>query len=447
MHDSLPTGDLTELLGSPSAACSKAAVPIPHDPDHLVQPLSSGLDHDAPYHLVVVGGQEVPVGYGGWSGPNWTETIQKWLSGTTGMMPLSPAAEGASNLMPGEKRNGSVTSPSSPNAQHRQFLDAQSSETLVLPEDAVDISESSPAPINPATVQRGERDTQDEKDLGGQSGDAVNADTRYLKPESATHAHPTTGSASTAMGRSDSSDTTNTDRSVRTDMQSELSAEEIAKVENNPVQASAIQDELQSPYLLVTKERLMGIYCSLWVHRSCAHLVQGSSTGTVTAGLLAGKLGNKGAACISLKIVDTRFLFVCAHLAAHSEKSALRQANVKKIKEELIIDTFSEEHEAKEKPKLKRGMSVTRPFAEKDKSDKARPIPMSQDESAKNDNSRIQNDITDLFDHTFWFGDCKTQFLPATSLARRLTILHCISEFPLGYFKAPCGLPDKGEEI
>lgn len=413
MHDSLPTGDLTELLGAPSSACDATvkAKHAPYDPDHVVKPLSSGLEHDAPYHLVVVGGQEVPVGYGGWSGPNWTETIHRWLSGSANTSLFHPDYQDRSNetstLIGDNSEQKTFASPTSPSTAHRQFLDAQSSETLILPEDAVDSHDAATsAPVAP-TIEAG-RYGQESRELhNGQTSLEFERTTHFLKPGPNLHSNGSVTSTPMAMGRSSSSDTSNTDRSVCTDMKSMASAEENASVVAEADQVAAIPEEAQAPYILVTKERLMGIYCSLWVHRSCAHLVQGSSTGTVTAGLLAGKLGNKGAACISLKIADTRFLFVCAHLAAHSEKSALRQANVRKIKEELVIDTFTEEQEVRDKPRLKCGLSVSRPFMEKDRNDKGLLGALINDDGQKRRSSRIGQDITDLFDHTFWFGDRK----------------------------------------
>lgn len=407
MHDSLPTGDLTELLGSPSAACDSATVkarPMPFDPEHVLQPLSSGLEHEAPYHLVVVGGQEVPVGYGGWSGPNWTETIQRWLSGGTfngsnDTVPQTPT-EKANVLAPEGSTERGPVSPSSPNTAHRQFLDAQISETLALPDDAIDVPEEHDADALNEKAKGSTTEVLQRDMIQKQAGPSA----------SASQQPPGDGFRSTPMARNDSSDTTNTDRSLLTDTSAQTGGGLVTSEQNVLAEASQ-EDALLAggkppPYILVTKERLMGIYCSLWVHSSCAHLVQGSSTGTVTAGLLAGKLGNKGAACISLKIVDTRFLFVCAHLAAHSERSALRQANVKKIKEELVIDTFLEQQDRPDKGRLKRGLSLSKPANEKTSAAKLLSV-KTHDGQASRQDSLTGVDITELFDHTFWFGDCK----------------------------------------
>ena len=48
-------------------------------------------------------------------------------------------------------------------------------------------------------------------------------------------------------------------------------------------------------YVHVVKERLMGMYLTVYVYKGCEHLVQGVDKDFVTAGLAGGRLGNKGA--------------------------------------------------------------------------------------------------------------------------------------------------------
>lgn len=52
----------------------------------------------------------------------------------------------------------------------------------------------------------------------------------------------------------------------------------------------------RGPYVLVEKERLMGIYIAVFVARSCEDLLEGVSKSRVPAGLIGGRLGNKGGA-------------------------------------------------------------------------------------------------------------------------------------------------------
>jgi hypothetical protein len=84
------------------------------------------------------------------------------------------------------------------------------------------------------------------------------------------------------------------------------------------------------------------------------HTLLGFSQASVTAGLIGGRLGNKGGVAISLKLEGTTFLFLNAHLAgaslvmgqvwdhlpnyvaAHEDKVALRISNLTKIKVKIV---------------------------------------------------------------------------------------------------------------
>lgn len=123
---------------------------------------------------------------------------------------------------------------------------------------------------------------------------------------------------------------------------------------------SATDDHRRGPYVLVEKARLMGIYLAVFCARECETLIEGVSVGRVTAGLIGGRLGNKGAVGISLHIASSRLLFISAHLAAHSHAIGkhdvaslriiiesdthdgidLRKANIQKIFAELEVDDF-----------------------------------------------------------------------------------------------------------
>ena len=119
------------------------------------------------------------------------------------------------------------------------------------------------------------------------------------------------------------------------------------------------------PYRFLIKERMMGCYSAVYVWRGCYDRVRGASSNIVKSGLLAGRMGNKGAVGISVKLGETRLLFINSHLAAHAKRVDARIANINKIKTELVVDTFLPE----------------------------------------NDPRRAAGDITEQFDHTFWCGD------------------------------------------
>ncbi|GAA5940405.1 hypothetical protein JCM1841_004306 [Sporobolomyces salmonicolor] len=98
----------------------------------------------------------------------------------------------------------------------------------------------------------------------------------------------------------------------------------------------------RGPYVLVEKERLMGIYIAVFVARSCEDLIEGVSKSRVPAGLIGGRLGNKGGVGVSLYFASSRLLFVSAHLAAHASGLEIRKANALKILDELDVDDYYE---------------------------------------------------------------------------------------------------------
>lgn len=119
------------------------------------------------------------------------------------------------------------------------------------------------------------------------------------------------------------------------------------------------------PYHFLVKERLLGLYLAIFVHRDCKDWVKGYDHDYVPAGLAGGRIGNKGGIGMSLNMAGHRFLFVNSHLAAHAHKVEARIANVAKIKSELHLDCFLPESDPRAKAE----------------------------------------DITDRYDTVFWMGD------------------------------------------
>lgn len=438
MHDSLPTGDLTELLGHPVMEPSvgngldgASTTPIePFDPEHPVQPLSSAaFDHTAPFHLVVVGGQEVPVGYGGWAGPNWTEIIQRWLENASSFTPvraqsteLPPLNTQAANLQ-GSAVADDETSPLPPTGQGKSLrpsapVSRKENDMATAPSDS-----NNPAiVIKPSSSSHAAEQT-DHSDTAAASANLGVSGLQATRP--ALESHDSTATTSTATSASSTSTTV----PARFSTAGKPPASDI-KLRASPVTPDSM-------YKLVAKERLMGIYISVWAHKSIAgsseqedavqmateagpstppksntparNVIQGTSTGVVTAGLLNGKWGNKGAACVAVHVADTRLLFVCAHLAAHSEKTSTRQQNVRKIKEELVIDTFR-------KP-TRSATTSSKSGLQADQTTATATAPTSAEEKYEKDKERLLEerkerlergeDVTDAFDYTFWFGDRK----------------------------------------
>lgn len=119
------------------------------------------------------------------------------------------------------------------------------------------------------------------------------------------------------------------------------------------------------PYHFLVKERLLGLYLAIFVHRDCKDWVKGFDHDYVPAGLAGGRIGNKGGIGMSLNMAGHRFLFVNSHLAAHAHRVEARIANVAKIKSELHLDCFLPDSDPRAKAK----------------------------------------DITDRYDTVFWMGD------------------------------------------
>ncbi|KAJ7773047.1 inositol polyphosphate phosphatase [Mycena metata] len=107
-----------------------------------------------------------------------------------------------------------------------------------------------------------------------------------------------------------------------------------------PLSARAAPKERKGPYQLLIKERMMGLYLAIYIHRELRPLVRGTSRSAVTAGLIGGRVGNKGGVGISIDLDGTTLLFINAHLAAHEGKVNHRLANFAKIKAELTVDDF-----------------------------------------------------------------------------------------------------------
>ncbi|KAJ7650437.1 inositol polyphosphate phosphatase [Roridomyces roridus] len=125
------------------------------------------------------------------------------------------------------------------------------------------------------------------------------------------------------------------------------------------------KEQRKGPYQLLIKERMMGLYLAIYCHRDIRGFVRSTSRSAVTAGLIGGRVGNKGGVGISVNLEGTTFLFINAHLAAHEGKVNHRLANFAKIKAELAVDDFL----------------------------------------APDDFRVMSEDVTDKFDHTFLCGD------------------------------------------
>ncbi|KAI0350062.1 DNase I-like protein [Trametes cingulata] len=273
MHDSLPKGDVEELLGS--VPVSNPALPPP--------PASSDLpafpaNPDHPYHVVIVAGQECPSASG------------------------IPMALGA-----GFKLN----SKDKDNSRSRNSL---------LPQDADDALRKS-------------------------------ADADLLTPGDKPHEHHHPPSSWSSV------------------LENWYCHTPVAGIKDavasDPNLKTQHEAQRIGPYELLVKERMMGLYLAVFIHREAKPLVRGTSKSAVTTGLIGGRVGNKGGVGVSVNLAGTTLLFINAHLAAHEGRLHHRLSDLAKIKAELSVNDF-----------------------------------LSPD-----DPRFMAEDITDRFDFTFIFGD------------------------------------------
>ncbi|KAH7106478.1 DNase I-like protein [Auriculariales sp. MPI-PUGE-AT-0066] len=317
MNDSVPKGDLSELLGR---------VPVynhhGHDVDRLRLPDLS-LEKGHPYHILVVAGQECPT-----------------LSGI-------PRGIGAFKLQDKERE-----------LKDREKAKAKAAKRLrKLVKHIGDESESS--------------SSDDERNASGSlhhakstHGHAAGGWTSILEDWLSAGVGAVAG-ARPLVSQSDFSAASTPGPGAPPTSPLPRDTDGHGR-EHNPWDLPIYKDKKErGPYELILKERLMGLYIAVYVHRDVKPLVKGVSKSSVTAGLIGGRLGNKGGIGVSMDVNGTRLLFINAHLAAHGDKAHLRLANLQKIKAELNVETF-----------------------------------------LKPDDSRnMAEDISDRFDHTFLFGD------------------------------------------
>ncbi|KAH9958573.1 hypothetical protein BC827DRAFT_1218921 [Russula dissimulans] len=288
MHESLPKGDLQELLGhvptytSPAEEHPSTSLPhVPNDAEHA-------------YHLVVIAGQECPS-----------------LSGI-------PLGLGAGFKLGGDK-----------DKEKDKDRDREKDKDKDRDDDEQEPSEPL---IERRTSKSEHRDDEPAPHTSGWTS---------ILEDFFVHGLAVVGPSARAK-----------DRASHPELGRSLSTGDIRRRSKLGT---------KGPYEMLVKERLMGIYLAVFVHRDAKHLVRVRGH----RGLIGGRVGNKGAVGISLKIADTTMLFVNAHLAAHEARLPHRLANLAKIKNELAVDDF-----------------------------------------LKSDDPRmVAEDITDRFDFTFLFGD------------------------------------------
>ncbi|KAF6759917.1 hypothetical protein DFP72DRAFT_805883 [Ephemerocybe angulata] len=290
MHDSLPKGELEELLGKvlpyvPNSASPPGTFPI----------LSEEDDH--PYHFVVVAGQECPS-----------------LSGV-------PMALGAGFKLREKEKDREKEKEREKDKERPASFDRDSDRSL----------------IPHGRLKEGNR-----------SPDSNNSDVLLVKPPITTRisaAPPPAGWSSVVEDWLCNGGTLELPKAPKTPKIVEVVGNVVTSaVPGTPRLALkrtlSIKEPKKGPYQFLVKERLMGIYLAIYVHRDLKPLIKGTSKSAVTAGLIGGRVGNKGGVGISVNLDGTTLLFLNCHLAAHEGRVNHRLANLAKIKAELEVDDF-----------------------------------------------------------------------------------------------------------
>lgn len=249
MGESLPKGDLLKLLGHvPNYDASK--VTDENIRSSTLLPPLAGID-EHPYHIVVVSGQECPTVSG----------LPRGIGGMGTMMSNSPTTQNLSPL---------PTQSNSPWPSEAIGWSAMLDDWLCHGGGSLEDPQSPPQPSSSSLPRR--PSTKPSKHLSQVStphADAYETDAPLPDEQSATT--PSLPASKPNLIR------------------------RLSKIPRGDERKDRFPITNTGPYELVAKERLMGLYTAVYVYRGCRKLVQGVSKSTVTAGLLGGRFGNKGA--------------------------------------------------------------------------------------------------------------------------------------------------------
>jgi len=98
----------------------------------------------------------------------------------------------------------------------------------------------------------------------------------------------------------------------------------------------AARKALGSRYDVLASQTLQAAHLIVFVHKALVPFLSDLRSAAVPCGLLRNSLGNKGGIGIAFRVLDTRFLFVSAHLAAGQRSAKLRHADYHRISRGLV---------------------------------------------------------------------------------------------------------------
>lgn len=309
MHENLPVGDLTDLLGQIPAASEETCEEKTSAQDASFDSRTTKsydnarlpelpLQEGHPYHLIVVGAQESPYlpstflgeinsNLRGRENVTWTDVLEDWFCKGGGIA----GAKEKNKRQNGLSVDADTANVRKPSKASQTPIDIKDFAMSAAEQPASPVSADSDSPI----PEQEKRHTQSLPTQMNAADDLK----RWRTQQASFLRHRKTESAS----------------SVLTEKQN-MSEDDRQAAKRLSLNLLEDKKRASGPYVLVAKERLMGIYVAVFVLRSCQGLLKGTSKAHVAAGLIGGRVGNKGAAAVSCHFAGFRFLFVSAHLAA-----------------------------------------------------------------------------------------------------------------------------------
>ncbi|KAI0701222.1 hypothetical protein BC835DRAFT_1411617 [Cytidiella melzeri] len=308
MHDSVPKGDLQDLLG-----IVHDDVKVDTEPGVLP---AFPLDTHHPYHLLVVAGQEcpslsgIPMGLG--AGFKLKDKERERLKEKDPSKDKEKAERPLLSSRPSEQSREDEDERARRRSRHRSLIRHHSSQG------------HSHEDVSPANF---DSSSQHISTHHQPSGWTYMLEDWYSKgvPTSSTRDAP--------------------------DVYTPQAGHDTTYLENGPASLSPkakstgdlnarLNAMQKGPYELLVKERMMGLYLAVFVHRDVKELVEKTSRSAVTAGLIGGRVGNKGGVAVGALPINTIEEPRTKADVAHEGKVHHRIANFVKIKNEVTVDDF-----------------------------------------------------------------------------------------------------------
>ncbi|KAL9999434.1 putative inositol-polyphosphate 5-phosphatase [Helianthus debilis subsp. tardiflorus] len=100
----------------------------------------------------------------------------------------------------------------------------------------------------------------------------------------------------------------------------------------------------KSQYVKIVSKQMVGVFITIWVHRSLRKHIQNVDVSTVGVGK-KGFIGNKGSVSVSMSIYQTNFCFLCTHLTSGERDIdiAKRNADVQEISKRTCFNSLSKD--------------------------------------------------------------------------------------------------------